>query len=258
MSQPEFKPHKISKGIQLPGFWLAAIIIISGAFLFTAININDPDWVKPTLVIAAIVVVVIGLIAVFLLQTKFRPQLLGDKYFNKWLSSVTSKERPEKNIVPSVVESEDLKEIKCTNSLTISKNVGEKENNFLYLMARINYSHEAGSAPLMRIKVNDEYLLDIDLVNKSPIKIIADGRVRNWFERMHNSWQVLFSPNFKDNYFHSIYKVVSGDPYIYIFDLSKIKPIDDNRFKIVIEHIGNLHGDPAHNNSLIIKDLNIY
>ncbi len=258
MPQPEFKPHKISKGIQLPGFWLAAIIIISGAFLFAAINIKDPDWIKPTLVIAAIVVVVIGLIAVFLLQTKFRPLLLDDKYFNKWLSSVTSKERTEKNIIPSVVESEDLREIKCNNSLTVLKNVGEKENNFLYLMARINYSHEAGSAPLMRIKVNDENLLDIDLVNKPPIKIIAVGRVRNWFERMHNSWQILFSPNFKDNYFHSIYKVVSGDPYIFIFDLAKIKPTNDKHYKIVIEHIGNLHGNPAHNNSLIIKDLNIY
>ncbi|KON30346.1 hypothetical protein AC477_05035, partial [miscellaneous Crenarchaeota group-1 archaeon SG8-32-1] len=207
MSQTEFKPHKISKGIQLPGFWLVAIVTISGAFLFAAINIENPDWVTPTLVIAAIVIVIVGLIAVFVLQTKFRPHLLDDKDFIKWLSTVTSKERPEKNIIPSVVESEDLKEIKCNESLIVSKQVGGKENNILYLMARINYSHEAGSAPLMSIKVNDEYLLDIDLINKPPIKIIADGRMRNWFEAMHNSWQVIFSPNFKDNYFHRIYKV---------------------------------------------------
>ena len=225
MTQPEFKPHKISKGIQLPGFWLAAIIIISGAFLLAATNIEDPGWVRPTLVIAAVFLVVLGLIAVFLLQTKFRPLLQDDKYYNKWLSTVTSNERPENDIIPSVVESEELKEIKCNDSLTISKQADENENNILYLLARINYSHEAGSAPLMRIKVNDEYLLDIDLINKPPIKIMADGRVRNWFDRMNNSWQVLFSPNFKDNYFHSVYKVVSGDPYVLIFDLSKIKHV---------------------------------
>ena len=89
MAQPEFKPHKISKGIQLPGFWLATIILISGSFLFTAINIKDPSWVRPTLVIAAIIIVVVGLIIVFLLQTKFRSHLQDDKYFNQWLSKVT-------------------------------------------------------------------------------------------------------------------------------------------------------------------------
>jgi hypothetical protein len=223
LAQPEFKPHKISKGIQLPGFWLATIILISGSFLFTAINIKDPSWVRPTLVIAAIIIVVVGLIIVFLLQTKFRSHLQDDKYFNQWLSKVTSKEKPEKDSMPSVIESEVLKEIKCNESLTISEQARDGKNNILYLMARINFSHEAGSASLMRIKVNDEYLLDIDLVNKSPIKIIADGRVRKWFDRMNNSWQVLFSPNFKDNYYHSKYKVVNGDPYIFIFDLSKIK-----------------------------------
>ena len=75
---------------------------------------------------------------------------------------------------------------------------------------------------------------------------------------MNNSWQELFSPNFKDNYYHSKYKVVNGDPYIFIFDLSKIKHDKDVHYKIVIEHIGNLYGHASHNSSLIIKDLNIF
>ena len=75
MSQTEFKPHKISKVIQLPGFWLTAVVITSGSFLWIGINIDEPPWVTPLLVIAAVCLILFGFIAFFLLMTKYRPNL---------------------------------------------------------------------------------------------------------------------------------------------------------------------------------------
>lgn len=258
MAQTEFKPHKISKGIQLPGFWLAAIILITGALLLAAANIEEPSWVRPLLVIVTVFVIVVGLIAVFLLQTKFRPHLQDDKYYNEWLSTVTSRERPEKDTIPLVVESEELKEVKCNQQSVIINEKSNRENHNLFLKARINFKYDAGSASLMRVKVNNELLIGADLVNKPPMQIIADSRAFKWFDDYKKSWRVVFSPNFNDNYFHSKYKVVNGDPYIFIFDLSRIGLTGENKYKVVVEHIGNLHGDDSHDNSIIIKDASIF
>ena len=258
MSKLEIKPHKISKPFQLLAAWLVALVLIDGFFLWAASKIESPSWISPFLVISSVIITIVFIRIIFLLQTKYRSQLQDDEYYNKWLNHITSKERPETDVIPPITESEALKEVKCGENQIVLVKDSDEENCILYFKGRINFSKEAGSANLMRIKVNDEFLRDSDLINKPPIKIIADGRLRNWFNSNDNSWQLVFSPNFKDNYFHRAYKVVNGDPYIFIFDLSRIRRINSEKFKVEIEHVGNLFGDASHNNSLIIKDISIF
>lgn len=71
--------------MQLLAGWLAGLILTNSGFLLTATTISQPDWASGALVIAAIGNVPLFLIALFLLQTKFRPHLQEDRYFSEYL-----------------------------------------------------------------------------------------------------------------------------------------------------------------------------
>ncbi|TOM08643.1 hypothetical protein CGH83_23420, partial [Vibrio parahaemolyticus] len=62
---------------------------ISSSFLVAASNI-EIAWQSGLLVIAAVVNVPLFLSAVFLLQTKFRPELQEDSYYSSYLSNKTN------------------------------------------------------------------------------------------------------------------------------------------------------------------------
>ncbi|MEZ7011596.1 hypothetical protein ACB042_19205 [Aeromonas sp. S13(2024)] len=83
--QPKIEPHRITKPIQLLGAWLVGLIIVNGSFLGAAITIDTPIWLKSTLVIAAIANVPVFLICIFLLQTRFRPEMQEDSYYHEYL-----------------------------------------------------------------------------------------------------------------------------------------------------------------------------
>ena len=78
-------PHKIDKPLQVLAAWLIALILLDSAFLTAAANIEEPTWIRPLLIIAAILFVPLFLVFIFLMQTKFRPQLQADPYYEKWL-----------------------------------------------------------------------------------------------------------------------------------------------------------------------------
>lgn len=85
MSGTEIKPERITKPIQLLAAWLAGLAIVDGAFLTAAANIGKPDWIAGALVVAAILNVPIFLFSLFLLQTKFRPEMQEDSYYSQYL-----------------------------------------------------------------------------------------------------------------------------------------------------------------------------
>ena len=132
---------------------------------------------------------------------------------------------------------------------------GNDDKNALFLKARIGYPHEAGSWYLMRISVNGQILRAETLINKCFLKKIRDGRECPWFISQNDSWRLCYSPNFKNNYYHPRYKVVSGDPYIFVFDLPNIKK-GNRDFEIRIEHVGTTEND-AFRNSILISDIRI-
>lgn len=90
MTEQTIKPEKITKPIQLLGAWLAGLFSIDSCFLVAAANMADSSWEARALVIAAIVNVPLFLVAVFLLQTKFRPELQEDSYYSSYLSRKTN------------------------------------------------------------------------------------------------------------------------------------------------------------------------
>jgi hypothetical protein len=90
MRDEQIRPEKVTKPIQLLAAWLAGMILINSAFLTAARAIQKPEWAAGVLVIAAIVNVPLFLLALFLLQTKFRPEMQEDVYYSKHLERVYS------------------------------------------------------------------------------------------------------------------------------------------------------------------------
>ena len=90
MSDPTIKPERITRPIQLLAAWLAGLFIVDRGFLVAASNFSSGSWESRALVIAAIANVPLFLSAVFLLQTKFRPELQEDSYYSTYLSQKTN------------------------------------------------------------------------------------------------------------------------------------------------------------------------
>jgi len=85
MADPQIQAHRITKPIQMLAVWMLALIVLDGSFLGAARLLTKPDWLPRLLVIAAVAFVPLFLIALFLLQTKFRPQLQEDSYYAEYL-----------------------------------------------------------------------------------------------------------------------------------------------------------------------------
>jgi hypothetical protein len=138
MSDRTIKPEKITKPIQLLGAWLAGLFSIDSCFLFAATNMTQGSFESYALTLAAIVNVPIFLLAVFLLQTKFRPELQEDSYYSTYLNQKTNEKvvisktdshmvellakvsALQKNIVN--IETQELKEDNIISSLSIGLN----------------------------------------------------------------------------------------------------------------------------------------
>lgn len=90
MSENQIKPEKITKPIQLLGAWLVGLFSINSCYLVGAANFDVNSWQSEALVLAAIINVPIFLGSVFLLQTKFRPELQEDSYYSSYLNKKTN------------------------------------------------------------------------------------------------------------------------------------------------------------------------
>ncbi len=97
MTESRIEPSKVTKPIQLLAAWLAGLILINSAFLVAAAQINQPNWASGLLVIASVCNVPIFLLCLFLLQTKFRPEMQEDLFYARYLERRVSVQtgRPE-------------------------------------------------------------------------------------------------------------------------------------------------------------------
>lgn len=115
--QHRINPEKVTKPIQLLAAWLVGLILVNASFLLAAQQISQPDWASGLLVVAAVVNVPVFIGALFLLQTKFRPQMQEDSYYAQYLerekqftfearpSSVDAAEKEVVQISEKIVES---------------------------------------------------------------------------------------------------------------------------------------------------------
>ncbi len=110
MENPKIQPDKITKPIQLLAVWFAGLVLLVSLLLAGAKTITSPIWLTPVLAISAILIIPLFLYFVFLLQTKYRPQMQEDTFYSKYLDTSTNKtiivtEDVKKN--PSVTELKD-------------------------------------------------------------------------------------------------------------------------------------------------------
>ncbi|OOG77887.1 hypothetical protein [Algoriphagus sp. A40] len=91
MENPKIQPDKITKPIQLLAVWFAGLVLLVGLLLTGAKTINEPIWLVPVLAISAILIIPIFLYFVFLLQTKYRPQMQEDTFYSRYLDTSTNK-----------------------------------------------------------------------------------------------------------------------------------------------------------------------
>lgn len=90
MKQRQIRPERITKPIQLLAAWLVGLLTVDGIFLLAAAKIDFNSWQSGALVVAAILNVPLFIGALFLLQTKFRPELQEDSYYSTYLSNRTN------------------------------------------------------------------------------------------------------------------------------------------------------------------------
>jgi len=107
-------PSKINKPIQLLGAWLVGLVLVNGSFLGAAISLESPVWARGLLIVASVINVPVFLFSIFLLQTKFRPEMQEDSYYHDYLVSKMGDPKAKLKI-PKVkpeelVEAEELEE----------------------------------------------------------------------------------------------------------------------------------------------------
>lgn len=115
VKQKSIDPKTITKPIQLLACWLLGLVLVNGSFLSTATIIENPIWAVGTLVVASVVNVPLFLVSLFLLQTKFRPEMQEDSFYHEYLvnklgqpKDSTDKQQIESVPVENSVETKGL------------------------------------------------------------------------------------------------------------------------------------------------------
>src|SRR6266849_6719226 len=83
--RPSIEPSSVTRPFQLLAAWLVALLTLCSAFLFAARTIEKPSWAAGFLVIVAVALVPIFLGCMFLLQTRFRPEMQEDKFYLEYI-----------------------------------------------------------------------------------------------------------------------------------------------------------------------------
>lgn len=139
----KIEPHKITKPIQLLAAWLTGLVLVNGAFLIAAAKIQTPTWVVGVLVISCVVNVPLFLISIFLLQTKFRPEMQEDSFYSKYLDKKSG--QTDRQVAPEYIESlrNDLSKIEeVLNEKVLNDTSGQifQINNWNNVTVSVNKS----------------------------------------------------------------------------------------------------------------------
>ncbi|WP_161888580.1 hypothetical protein [Pontibacter russatus] len=113
MQEHRINPERITKPIQLLAAWLIGLILVVGSLLTAAGTIDRPSWLPAFFAISAVCTIPVFLALIFLLQTKFRPEMQEDSFYSKYLEkdSLTFqyfKEEDEKQVEIKILKEEIL------------------------------------------------------------------------------------------------------------------------------------------------------
>lgn len=135
INKDTINPETITKPIQLLSAWLIGLLLLVSTLLTAAGLLNTPSWLPPFLAISAVSIIPIFLVLIFLLQTKYRPEMQEDSYYSMYLNTETnqyesSAETNDNNIAIQEIAkiSKDVKEqLKTVHNLI--SNVGNNNKD---------------------------------------------------------------------------------------------------------------------------------
>lgn len=177
MDTQNIVPEKITKPIQLLAAWLLGLILVNGSFLTAASQLLTPNWLPPFLVIAAVINVPIFLLSIFLLQTKYRPEMQEDTYYSKYLeqqniiekSKITNKDdfkKAAEQIFSEFIKNNEPPKIQKIESIL-------KDNNLAFIKDQVKSSRALSQLYLFksnweefvsRWKNDSSFMIDVQLL----------------------------------------------------------------------------------------------
>lgn len=92
MSEQRIEPHKVTKPIQLLAAWLVGLCVLNVTFLGAAAVFKESKLASFILIGAAVLNVPVFLYSLFLLQTKYRPEMQEDTFYSTYLNRNTNAE----------------------------------------------------------------------------------------------------------------------------------------------------------------------
>jgi len=89
MQDQKINAEKITKPIQLLAAWLIGLIVLVSALITAAATVKTPTWLPVFYSISAVAIIPVFLGLIFLLQTKYRPEMQEDVFYAKYLEKDT-------------------------------------------------------------------------------------------------------------------------------------------------------------------------
>lgn len=110
----KIKPEKVTTPIQLLAVWFIALLLLTSAFFTTASLIKEPKWISPLLIISGIVLVLVFIVLIFRMQTRFRPEMLSGREYLQYLDKKFKGFNPENlnDKQPEKIDDSSLEEIR--------------------------------------------------------------------------------------------------------------------------------------------------
>lgn len=99
MTEHQIAPSSVTKPIQLLAAWLVGLLALNASFLTAAATISHPEWAAGFLVVCAALNVPLFLVCLFLLQTKFRPEMQEDQFYARYLERRVSVETGQTEVI---------------------------------------------------------------------------------------------------------------------------------------------------------------
>lgn len=78
-------PEKVTKPFQLLAAWLVGLILLEAELILASLQKCVYRWMNPMYGISAILIIPVFLRLIFLLQTKYRPEMQEDSYYSRYL-----------------------------------------------------------------------------------------------------------------------------------------------------------------------------
>lgn len=175
MSNQKIDAGKITKPIQLLAVWFIGLILLVSSLLAGAATISSPSWIPAFLAISAVSIIPLFLLFIFLLQTKFRPQMQADEYYHKYLDAQTGTEIIETKDSNSPLPKQEtlvLPELeKQKQILELKSNILQEDILALKTLLKNNNQLEEAQELLSNTERNAEKLIDFAKASNVSIKV---------------------------------------------------------------------------------------